>query len=118
MATSMYVMAMTAKGHRVPIIEFLKFFNPIQCWSNNGDILCWIWYKSILGCEDFDMIWVAVYWLLQIQHCIPGHRIAEATGLAKLFQRQVVHLHELQSTIVWYFQLGAYQLSQYAEGQP
>jgi hypothetical protein len=51
-------------------------------------------------CKGFDPIWVVVDRLSKMRHCIACPTILDAVGLAQLFLREVVWLHELPKTIV------------------
>jgi len=51
-------------------------------------------------CIEFDTIWVVLDSLSKMRHCIPCNTMMEATGLAKLFSRQLVCLYELRATVV------------------
>jgi len=51
-------------------------------------------------CEGFDAVWVVVNRLSKMRHFLPCHTAIDAVGLAKLFVREVVRLHQLPKTIV------------------
>jgi hypothetical protein len=51
-------------------------------------------------CEGFDAVWVVVDRLSKMRHFIPRHTTIDVVGLAKLFLREVVRLHDLPKTIV------------------
>jgi len=51
-------------------------------------------------CEGFNAIWVVVDRLLKMRHFCPCHMTIDAVELARLFLREVVHLHGLAVTIV------------------
>jgi len=51
-------------------------------------------------CEGFDAFWVVVDRLSKMRYFVPCHTMIDAIGLARLFLREVIHLHELPATIV------------------
>jgi hypothetical protein len=51
-------------------------------------------------CVRYDAIWVVVDRLSKMWQFIPCHTTIDAVGLAKLFLREVVHLHGLPKTMV------------------
>jgi len=54
----------------------------------------------LLECKGFDAILVAVDRLSKMRHFIPCHTTIDAAGLAELFSKEVVCLHELPAKIV------------------
>lgn len=56
--------------------------------------------EGLPECDGFDAIWVAVDQLSMMQHCIPCRTTIDASGSAKLFTEEVVHLDGLPLTIV------------------
>jgi len=55
---------------------------------------------GLTECDGFDAIWVVVDRLWKMCHFIPFHSTINAVEIAKLFLREVVHLHGLPATIV------------------